>query len=246
MRISPGGPNGDPPDVAPTRITVKFSSREVYERKRLILSNLKELYSDFKNENPDIKIGFSKFCTSRPKWCVLAGASCTHSVCVCTIHQNVILLLHSAKIEEDYKDLMKYLMCEESCREYHLRHCHKCPSKDNLIEFFQLKFENYDKEQTIEYKQWVSTDRTEMIQCSSTVDEFVNRITDKLDKLIPLSFIAKSQSSFFKHSKGTVRFDEAIISMDFSENYAFTIQDEVQGYHWTSYSCTIHPVIIHC
>lgn len=30
--------------------------------------------------------------------------------------------------------------------------------------------------------------------------------------------------------------------MDFSENYSFMIQ-EVQSYHWTSVSCTIHPVI---
>ncbi|GBM37625.1 hypothetical protein AVEN_132076-1 [Araneus ventricosus] len=38
----------------------------------------------------------------------------------------------------------------------------------------------------------------------------------------------------------------AVISMEFSKNYAFTIQDEAQGYHWTSDSCTILSVMVHC
>lgn len=75
--------------------------KNVYERKRLILCNLRELYLNFKSEYPNKKIGLSKFCSLRPKWCVLAGASGTHLVCVCTIHQNVILLIHGAGIEED-------------------------------------------------------------------------------------------------------------------------------------------------
>ena len=35
----------------------------------------------FKEVHPECKIGFSKFCTLRPKWCVSVGASGTHSVC---------------------------------------------------------------------------------------------------------------------------------------------------------------------
>ena len=40
-----------------------------------------------------MKIGFSKFAELRPRYCVLAGASGTHSVCICTIHQNVKLMI---------------------------------------------------------------------------------------------------------------------------------------------------------
>lgn len=85
-----------------------------------------------------------------------------------------------------------------------------------------------------------------MIRCSSTVEEFIDNLEQKLNKLIPHSFIAKSQASFYKNLKEAASPNTAIISMDFSENYAFTIQDEAQGYHWTSNSCTIHPVMIHC
>ena len=31
--------------------------------------------------------------------------------------------------------------------------------------------------------------------------------------------------------------------MDFSENYAFHVQDEAQGYCWTHSNCTVHPLV---
>ncbi|GBM94862.1 hypothetical protein AVEN_141441-1, partial [Araneus ventricosus] len=232
--------------ILPGMKDVVSIGKKVYERKRLILCNLGELYSSFKLEYPNLKIGLSKFCSLRPKWCVLAGASGTHLVCVCTIHQNVILLIHGAGFEEEYKQLMSYIVCEGAGRECMLRHCDKCPPKDNLVQFLQAKFEDYDDEDIVEYNQWVSTDRTEMIRCSTSVGEFIEKLVEKLNKLIPHSYIAKSQSSFFKNLKGTASSNTAVVSMDFSENYAFTIQDEAQGYHWNSNSCTIHPVVIHC
>ena len=67
-------------------------SRNTHKQKRLILSNLNELYANFKSKYVSISIGFSKFCELRPKWCVLVGSSATHSVYVCTYHQNMKFL----------------------------------------------------------------------------------------------------------------------------------------------------------
>ena len=87
-------------------------SKNQYAQKRLLLCTLKELYCELKQQNADIKLDFGKFCTLRPKWCVSAGASGTHNVCVCTMHQNTILLLHAAHIEETYKDLIALVVCD--------------------------------------------------------------------------------------------------------------------------------------
>lgn len=62
-------------------------------QKRLLLSNLRELYANFKAEYPTCDVKFTKFATLRPKSCVMAGSSGTHTVCVCIIHQNVKLML---------------------------------------------------------------------------------------------------------------------------------------------------------
>ena len=64
-----------------------------------MLCNLKEAYKQFKTLHPDIKVGFSKFAELRPKECVLAGATGTHSVCVCAIHQNVKLMMAGGRLE---------------------------------------------------------------------------------------------------------------------------------------------------
>ena len=42
----------------------------VHKQKRLVLCNLHELFVALKKRNPDVKIGFSKFCALHPKWCV--------------------------------------------------------------------------------------------------------------------------------------------------------------------------------
>ena len=65
-------------------------------QKRLVLCNLTEAYRQFKTLHPDIKV---KFAELRPKDCVLAGATGTHSVCVCIMHQNVKLMMAGGQLE---------------------------------------------------------------------------------------------------------------------------------------------------
>jgi hypothetical protein len=80
-------------------VSVNVGGIKEHKQKRLILCNLKELYIHFKNTQPEHKIGFSKFCALRPNLCIIAGASGTHSVCVCCYHQNVKLMLEGTKCE---------------------------------------------------------------------------------------------------------------------------------------------------
>ena len=47
----------------------------------------------------------------RPKWCVLAGTSGTHTICVCPTHQNVKLMVDALHIKDNYKELMAKLVC---------------------------------------------------------------------------------------------------------------------------------------
>ena len=53
-------------------------ARNKHQQKCLLLTNLSFLYSQFKKRYPKIMIGFSKFCTLWPKWCVLASSSGSH------------------------------------------------------------------------------------------------------------------------------------------------------------------------
>ena len=71
------------------------------------LCTLQEKYTAFKERHPNVNFGFSKFCALRHKWCVLAGSKMAHSVCVCSAHQNVVLLVDAMDWDLTYKDLIK-------------------------------------------------------------------------------------------------------------------------------------------
>lgn len=55
-------------------------------QKRMLLCAEYKAFLKFKEDNPDIKVGSSKFSDHKPKNVVLPGSSATHSVCVCTYH----------------------------------------------------------------------------------------------------------------------------------------------------------------
>ena len=92
--------------------------------------NLQELYTAFK-KNPNVNIGFSKFCALRPKWCVLAGSKLTHSVYFCSTHQNVVSLVDVMGWDLTHKDLIKKIVCNTESNKY-IMHRESCPDNATL------------------------------------------------------------------------------------------------------------------
>ena len=122
--------------------------RNIHKQKRLLLANLKELYSIFKSKHPLLELGFSKFCSLRPKWCVLPGSSGTHSVC--TNHQNMKLILTPLGVS--HRELYEYIVCYNSSKECMIHRCPNCPENSELLELklYELIWE-YDDETLIDY-----------------------------------------------------------------------------------------------
>lgn len=153
-------------------ISLKTDNGRIAVQKRLVLSNLREVYNLFKEQHPNSKVGFSKFASLRPKNCVLAGASGTHSVCVCEIHQNVKLMLEALRgncdmsqkssFMMDYSSLLKHIICDNPSPKCYFNECEKCPGVETLRFFFEEFFTSNSIE-FICYHQWVSTDRSTLI-----------------------------------------------------------------------------------
>ena len=84
------------------------------------LCNLQEFYTAFKEKHPNVNIGFSKFCVLRRKWCDLVSLKMSNSVCACSAHQNVVLLVDAVDWDLTYKDLIKKIVCNtESEQQMH-------------------------------------------------------------------------------------------------------------------------------
>lgn len=213
-------------------------------QKRLVLNNLRELFQEFKEKFPEMKIGFSKFAEFRPAHCVLAGASGTHSVCVCTIHQNVKLMTVGMCVSEvsTYQQCLTKIMCNPPSPNCYLGACDECPDIENLKdELLSILDKNHVEE--IIYKQWVSTDRSTLETFCSEAEEFVEAFCEKLELLRPHSFIATAQALFYSDCKSTLKAGHILVTADFSENYAFVLQDAAQGFHWNNAQATIHPFV---
>lgn len=220
-------------------------SKNVHEQKRLLLCNLKELHQFFKQKYPDKKIGISKFCTLKPKCCILPGANGTHSVCVCPYHQNTILLVDAMDSADTYKELLAKLVCSLENKECMFGRCENCPNQQILIDYLHVFFSDFDEDYQVIYKQWENSDRSTLKNMVDSVQNFIEKLVQSLEILRPHSFISKEQGKYLNYLKENLDVSNALFLGDFAENYSFVVQDEIQSFHWNNLMCTIHPVVIY-
>ena len=185
---------------------------------------MNELYTAFKEKHPNSKIGLSKFCSFQPKWCVTVSASGIHSVCLCTSCQNTKLIVNAftstmnkyikklnglnlevdnnaqmlQNLEIDYKKMMQMIVCDADNMECMVHHC---VGFKNLQAYLEGKFSAFEFDDDIIYSQWDITDRTKMINYSSSVEEFIELLVHQVDSLTTHSYVAKSQARYLKAHK---------------------------------------------
>ena len=218
-------------------------------QKRLLLCSLKEAYEHLKSLHPSDKVGFSTFASLRPKECVLAGSSGTHSVCVCTLHQNTKLMFLGSKLPTlsqktitHYRHCLAAIMCNPPSSDCYMGKCTQCPGTDKLHEQLQ-EIMDVNMVDSVQYQQWTQTDRSSLITIVQTDEEFLEEFIAMLKKLKYHDYIAKQQSSFVNELKENLKSDEYLVIADFSENYTCIVQDAIQSYHWHSTHVTIHPFL---
>ncbi|PSN43647.1 hypothetical protein C0J52_16667 [Blattella germanica] len=231
--------------------SVKEGDRKVKKQKSLLLANLKELYKEFKKRNPSHKVGFSSFASLRPKYCVLSGTPGTHNVCVCTICENLKLMViclqkvnQGGSINMNVKYLVQKIVCQNSSANCYLNRCEVCPGSKNVSEWLTLFLEQNLVDELV-YKKWKTVDRADIITVKLNAEAFIHNLIINLQKFKIHNFIAKAQSSYLKQLKSEILPGEFINIGDYSENYSFIIQDAIQGCHWNTSQATIHPFVIY-
>ena len=145
---------------------------------------------------------------------------------MCSIHQNAVLIADVCGIS--YRDAMARIVCDITDKMCMVYRCENCP-EDPLVETLRNSFGETDE--FIQFQQWESTDRSQIVTVSLPVDEFIANAVKKISNLTSHSFIAKSQAKYLKSRKDSLGANEAIILLDFAENYQFVIQDEIQSFH---------------
>lgn len=220
--------------------------------KRLMFLDLRGLYIKFIDDFPNDKIGFSTFCKLRPKHCVLIGSSGTHCVCVCIIHENCKLMLEALDIQSltkasnspinDYKDCIKQIICKEPTSSCYLDECKLCPGITALSTDLKRLLEAATVSD-VEFSAWTATDRAALITRTISSNDFVDELCEKIENLKPHSFIAKQQSIYLEGAKSNLSKNEILILWDFSENFAYKVQNASQTFHYNNDQCTVFTVV---
>ena len=175
-------------------------------------------------------------------------------MCVCTIHQNVKLLFESIKLFDlktsddlcilSYQHCIAQSICNPPTPSCYFGKCSQCPGHSS-VEVLLQKLLDDNMIDNVTFKQWVSVDRSTLETFTKTSDDFIEYFCDKLLALIPHSFVATQQSSYYTECKLNLKTGEVVVQADFSENYAFTLQDAAQGSHWNNCQATVHPFVVY-
>ncbi|KAJ8896953.1 hypothetical protein PR048_002299 [Dryococelus australis] len=180
------------------------------KKKHLILCNLQQFYVYLKNTYPNLNAGLSKFCSQRPKWCIIAGSlGKDMSSCTCTDHQNV-----------KSSDFFEFMTCNMDSYKWMMG---PCSDRSDVETFSEMLTEEMVVE--IKYKQWVSTDRSNLIDVVQSTKVFGESVVEKLvlKKHHYMYSICKIQSACVCVCVCVRERDELIVLVDFAENYSIEV-----------------------
>ncbi|KAL5493652.1 hypothetical protein EMCRGX_G014861 [Ephydatia muelleri] len=206
-------------------VSVRLPSGEKgRKQKRLVLANLKELYSAFKETHPNSK-------------------ALTLFVCVFTIRTPNSCFSSLTK-ELDLTECMKAAVCDMASEKCMMQECKSCPGKEGVVNLLS-SLEELDLSEDITYRQWMTTDRCTLLTVTESVESFIESLAEKVVLLTRHHHVAQMQTQHLKKLKETNPTSECIIVGDFSENFSFVVQDAAQGYHWENTQATLHPFVVY-
>lgn len=74
---------------------------------------------------------------------------------------------------------------------------------------------------------------------------FIQNFAKDLSVVIKHDFLAKAQSEYLTKIKNSLREDEFVVTLDFSKNYLFHVQDAIQSQHWSKDQATHYVYVVY-
>jgi len=230
-------------------------------QKRYLNDTLLNLYKLFVETNPGLKISYVSFCRFRPFWIVHKKID-ARETCLCKLHENVKLRAEKlfrlkAITTQDTNELIKQLVCDDRKYECSYGLCNDCKNRTVLTP------ETYNEELASErviYQQWVNRateihtkEGPKQIQRTSKVEEneTIETLLSETNKLLRQRFLKhvfniKHQYHELKQVRDCLPETEAIIHVDFSENYNGKLAEEIQTMHFggNRRQISLHTVVV--
>lgn len=242
---------------------VEFYSRDVISRqapgmknckkvdgekiqKRYLFSNINETYELYKIEHGESHpIGRTKFAELKPAN-VLPLNDMPQNVCVCAIHENVMLCISviskfaTAQLPSSGRELINAVVCDRTrpeCMNMTETQCADCKS---VTDFYGQHITDLSTKVT--YFQWGTIDKKVQKQkCDGSISDVLDCLEKQWLQFLTHCYTkdSQSQASYIDSAKANLSQNEVVIQVDFSENYQTFYQDEIQSAHWAYSQITL-------
>ncbi|KAK2548197.1 hypothetical protein P5673_031662 [Acropora cervicornis] len=228
-------------------LSVKTSEGRELRQKRLLLVNVNEAYELFKKEEPDLKIGRSKFASLRPRQ-VIPMSLHDQEVCMCKYHENINMILDGLKnilpeVPKYTEDLLIQTVCSLNQAKCIERECQACGTAKPLDELF----EDIDDNNATSYFQWETCEdgRVRKRKIEGTIADAKDDLREQLQPFGRHVYNIKRQYAEFKYLKESLQLGEVIIHEDFAENFQMKHQREVMAAHWSNDTVTLFTAVVY-
>ena len=215
-------------------------------QKRYLCYTFNEAYKMFCIDYPYIKLGRTSFHSCKPDHVMLRSETPANS-CLCIYHENLRLLVISISCFPQLKEFISSIVCDTTKRECMLQTCTICKDLKLWHEIKRDKAED-DDQSLMSYYQWQINEensRLTKMRLQGTLTNILDLITSKLEYFLYHDYVKYYQSLSFKQRKENLNEDSIILHFDFSKNYEFISQDEIQSAHWEHQSCTLFTAMVH-
>lgn len=200
-------------------------------KKHYLMLFLREAYAAFKTENPELTIGFSRFCDLRPDNVLLLKDTPVEQ-CLCQRHTNFSFLLEA--IEVSYcNDFWENSLCDSSLNSNCWNGaCQGCKDGKKIAVSLDLN-------QKVERKIWKQQEDKRLHRVTETIA--VKQVIKEIkacfqDFAMHVNTKRIQFEEFKKDSKST---NLRILNIDFAQNFSAEVQQEVQAGLWSRASVLI-------
>lgn len=208
----------------------------VTKTKRYLTRSIREMYTLFKEQNPQTKLGRSGFYSVRPRWLVPAPS---HDICVCIYCENFNLRVTALKnlccnavtYESLKKLVLSLLVCDNCNLDCLFQECSFCPGSDGIT-IISLNLEHLlDDESEVTFAIWENND---LVRKTVTLEYFITVLSH---------WASQSFKDWKCTEKSATQKRRLILHGNFAENWTITLPNEIQSDHWLNQQISIFTAV---
>lgn len=149
---------------------------------------------------------------------------------------------------------LAHFVCDTTNQDCMMSKCDECPAwleaakkdapLDKVVQWQQWKRVSHPVQSTKEGPKPKMVKRMEKVTQEGTAEEALNSLQRKMPTFLEHVFIKRKQASFFEERIATLSANEAVVQVDFAENYTCQHQDEIQSTHWSQEQVTLFTIAI--